>query len=89
MSARNHSGFTLVELLVILAMLATLGGLLVPAVHRVRESAERTQCVNNLKMVTLACHDYAASHNNSFPSNPDLIDGRFGTTQDFLQPYME
>lgn len=89
MSVRSRRGFTLVELLVILAMLVTLGGLLAPAVHRVRESAERTQCVNNLRTVVIACHNYAEQNNKSLPSNPDLIDGRFGTTQDFLQPYME
>jgi prepilin-type N-terminal cleavage/methylation domain-containing protein/prepilin-type processing-associated H-X9-DG protein len=84
--ARHRRGFTLIELLVVIAIIAVLIGLLLPAVQAAREAARRAQCVNNLKQIGLAMHNYADANLVLPPGHRTAV---FGTFQTFILPYIE
>jgi len=84
MNTHQRRGFTLIELLVVIAIIAVLIALLLPAVQAAREAARRAQCVNNLKQLGLALHNY----NDVVGSVPTSSRGWWGVFPMML-PYME
>ena len=72
---RIRCAFTLIELLVVIAIIAVLIALLLPAVQAAREAARRAQCVNNLKQIGLALHNYHSTH-DVFPMGQGVSPAR-------------
>jgi prepilin-type N-terminal cleavage/methylation domain-containing protein/prepilin-type processing-associated H-X9-DG protein len=83
----QRRGFTLIELLVVIAIIAVLIALLLPAVQAAREAARRAQCINNLKQIGIAMHNY---HDVIGSLPPGFRAGSVdGTWQMFVLPYLE
>jgi Tfp pilus assembly protein PilE len=84
-SPKGRHGLTLFQLLVVLAVIAILIGLLLPAVQKVREAAARTQSMNNMKQIMIAVHNYYSTY-NKLP--PGVDDNHFSASA-LLLPYIE
>ncbi len=92
----GRRGFTLVELLVVIAIIGILVGLLLPAVQQIREAARRTQCLNNLKQLGLAAHNYESAYKRFPPGylGARPIPGDYSQNSNtghlvYLLPYIE
>jgi prepilin-type N-terminal cleavage/methylation domain-containing protein/prepilin-type processing-associated H-X9-DG protein len=90
----RRRAFTLIELLVVIAIIGVLIALLLPAVQAAREAARRSQCVNNLKQIALAIHNYASSNGETLPPHyvDDPWNGNLNQSQSLqarILPYVE
>lgn len=83
MQEKTRHGLSLLEILIVIAIIGTLIGLLLPAIQRLRESAWRTQSANNLKQIGLAFHGYAASHASRLP----ILNGGYPIVNDGNSPF--
>jgi prepilin-type N-terminal cleavage/methylation domain-containing protein len=86
---RKGAGFTLIELLVVIAIIGVLFALLLPAVQKVRETAHRMSCTNNLKQLGLAMHQYHHAQGRFPPTTMANLNTQGQSWPHLIFPYIE
>lgn len=79
--ARKQEGMTLIELMVVIALIALLAGLYLPAINRTKAKGVQVKCLGNLRQIGLAYRLFADDHKNSYPMEISLFEGG---TRDFV-----
>ena len=84
----DAAGFSLIELLTVIAIIAVLSAILLPALAKAREQAQATFCLNNTKQLGLAWHVYAGNHNERLPYNLGLAGSSWRTELNWVNNVM-
>lgn len=85
----HRGGFSLIELLIVIAVISVLLAIIIPAVQSARETARRTECANNLRQIGIAIHQFCQTHKNQFPKSSHGTSNLEMTWIYQIAPYLE
>src|SRR3954466_7638467 len=86
--SRNRA-FTLIELLIVIAIIGLLAAILFPVFTRARENARRSSCQSNLKQILLGIHQYTQDYDELYPPRLSIIEGKKVGFPQLYQPYLK